>query len=569
MSAPEIISATFELPFGVPNPPPAPTMPPAAFKIPPATTSCHSRPIPSPPLGARYPGDRVLWKPLVFSMSVDTQDNGCDTNIEWVETSPELESCHISPNDGQSLKGAESEQNWDESHGVEEGVSRELSESDSTESGSDEVIVETAYQEQHECLASEQEDSAETTVIAEGVSDDSLRAMPPSPQVPLAGAIIKPDTVSAAALSDGVDNFPKKKIEYKQIMKSAASLRQRRPLPSTSHQTNYFNMISELNIGERDIKDLLPSFFDRQTLRDSAWQDALQRAGFASLTETLHTVDLDGRDGLSFSTELPPYFRIGNLRFAKKSTPEFSADRVKYLESMNYPALMMVRDKSAALHFSHLSHESIARFVQIYLMQLVCNLEPTVVKCTAIDLQNFGGSFGLLTAAFPSLELLTTRNEVDAFFEKLPEDVRRGNQSKGYRYPYLYQYNRIHRESALPYHFVVVSSFETDLSENHKELLKRLIANNNSAKVGLYFLILFQTESAFQEMHQSNTDLPAISEILAADNSSKIELFDPAGLNTSKSGRQEHLTITPDVTNERDIDRIVTYCLKHLNKNES
>ena len=282
-----------------------------------------------------------------------------------------------------------------------------------------------------------------------------------------------------------------------------------------------------------------------------------------------HTADFDRCDALSFSTELPPYFRVGSLRFGKKSPQEFDAERVKYLESTNYPALMMVRDKSAVLHYSHFSHESIARFVQIYLMQLVCNLEPMVVKCTAIDLQNFGGSFGLLTSAFPNLELFTTINEVDAFFEKLPEDVRRGNQSKGYRFPYLYQYNRIHRESALPYHFVVVSSFETDLSDNHKELLKRLIANNNSAKVGLYFLILFQTASAFQEMHQSNGDLPAISEVVDTDNSSKIELVDPAGLNTAKSGRHEHLTITPDVTSERDLDRIATYCLKHLKKNES
>jgi hypothetical protein len=186
-------------------------------------------------------------------------------NSKLDATFSESESGHTCPDDEQSLKGAESKQNWDESYGGEEGVSRQLLESDSTESGSGEVIVETAYQEQHECLAAEQEDSVETTGMAEGVSDESLRSMPPSPQVSLAGATIQLatiqlDTVSEAALSVGPEHLPKKKFEYKQIMKSAASLRQRRPLQSTSHQTNYFNMISELNIGERDIKNLLPSF---------------------------------------------------------------------------------------------------------------------------------------------------------------------------------------------------------------------------------------------------------------------------------------------------------------------
>lgn len=325
-------------------------------------------------------------------------------------------------------------------------------------------------------------------------------------------------------------------------------------------------MITELNIGSSDIKRLLPSFADRQAPRDIAWQEALRRAGFSSSAEILHSLDFDRRGELGTSTELPPYFRVGRLRFEANSMRSIGGERVEYLEKVNYPALMMFRDKSAVMNFSHLSHERISRFVQIYLAQAFCNLEPIVVKCTAIDLQNFGGTFGLLTSAVPGLELLTTPNEVDAFFDKLPEDMRHRNKAKGYRFPYLYQYNRTHRESALPYHFIVISSFESDLSDKHKAVLNKLIANNNAAKAGLYFLLLFQTENAFQALRKSNKDLAAIMEFADGGGTSKLEIIDPAGLNTAKDGVHQHLMVAPDVADETDLDRLATYCLRHLNR---
>lgn len=325
-------------------------------------------------------------------------------------------------------------------------------------------------------------------------------------------------------------------------------------------------MITELNIGSSDIRQLLPSFTDRQAARDIAWQEALRRAGFSSSTATLHSLGFDRCGELGASFELPPHFRIGRLRFKTNSTSAFGGQRVEYLENVNYPALMMFRDKSAVLNFSHLPHDKTSRFVQIYLAQAFCSLEPIVVKCTAIDLQNFGGSFDLLDDAVPSLELLTTPKAVDAFFDNLPEDMRHRNSAKGYRFPYLYQYNRTHRESALPYHFIVVSSFESDLSNEHKVLLNKLIANNNAAKTGLYFLLLFETESAFQALRKANKELVAITEFAYNGGLSKLEIVDPAGLNTAKDGVHQHLMVAPDVPNENDLDRLVTCCKGHLNR---
>lgn len=325
-------------------------------------------------------------------------------------------------------------------------------------------------------------------------------------------------------------------------------------------------MIAEMSIGSVEIKKLLPSFADRQAQRDVAWMEAFKRAGFASSVEIVHRMDLDRRGELGTSTELSPYFRVGRLRFEASSKPKVSADRIAYLEKVNYPALLMFRDKSAVLNFSRVSHERMSRFVQIYLTQAFCNLEPIVVKCTAIDLQNFGGTFGLLTSAVPNLELLTTTNEVDAFFDKLSHDMRHRNKARGFRYPYLYQYNRAHKESSIPYHFVVVSSFESDLTEKQKEVLSNLIANNNAAKAGIYFLLLFQGEKAFQAIRNSTHSLAAIMEFADGDHSSKLEIIDPAGLNTGEGGGHEHLMVIPDITDEADLDRLATYCLQHLNK---
>ena len=55
-----------ELPFQIPCPPPALRLPPPVYKLPPETHSHDSNSIPSAPSGARVPGDRIAWIPIVF-----------------------------------------------------------------------------------------------------------------------------------------------------------------------------------------------------------------------------------------------------------------------------------------------------------------------------------------------------------------------------------------------------------------------------------------------------------------------------------------------------------------------
>lgn len=64
---------TGELPFKIPCPPPALRSPPPVYRMSPEIQRKASSPIPLPPLGARVPGDRIAWLPLVFPKSLAHQ----------------------------------------------------------------------------------------------------------------------------------------------------------------------------------------------------------------------------------------------------------------------------------------------------------------------------------------------------------------------------------------------------------------------------------------------------------------------------------------------------------------
>ena len=75
---------TGELPFKIPCPPPALRSPPPVHRMSPEIQRKASNPIPSPPVGARVPGDRIQWGPLVFPKSVAHQAtaSSLETNSE-------------------------------------------------------------------------------------------------------------------------------------------------------------------------------------------------------------------------------------------------------------------------------------------------------------------------------------------------------------------------------------------------------------------------------------------------------------------------------------------------------
>jgi hypothetical protein len=60
--------------FQVPISPLAPMIPPKAHRIPPLIAENKTIVIPKPPLGGRYPGDRMKWKPLEVKNSQVQED---------------------------------------------------------------------------------------------------------------------------------------------------------------------------------------------------------------------------------------------------------------------------------------------------------------------------------------------------------------------------------------------------------------------------------------------------------------------------------------------------------------
>jgi hypothetical protein len=90
-----------ELPFQIPCPPPALRLPPPVYRMSPEIQRNALNPIPSPPLGARVPGDRIKWSPLVFPESVAhhatfpslktislSEANDRIANVESIEDAP-------------------------------------------------------------------------------------------------------------------------------------------------------------------------------------------------------------------------------------------------------------------------------------------------------------------------------------------------------------------------------------------------------------------------------------------------------------------------------------------------
>jgi len=84
--------ATFsadELPFKIPCPPPALRLPPPVNRMSPEIQRIATSLIPSPHLGTRVPGDRILWSPLVFPQSLAHQ-----ATFPSIKTKSESEANH-------------------------------------------------------------------------------------------------------------------------------------------------------------------------------------------------------------------------------------------------------------------------------------------------------------------------------------------------------------------------------------------------------------------------------------------------------------------------------------------
>jgi hypothetical protein len=78
-------SMTSGIPYHVPCPPSAPRLPPPVYRETPNTKSGKKCQIPSPPRGARVPGDRIAWSPLEFPKAIEKEEYFSEPEIVLVE----------------------------------------------------------------------------------------------------------------------------------------------------------------------------------------------------------------------------------------------------------------------------------------------------------------------------------------------------------------------------------------------------------------------------------------------------------------------------------------------------
>lgn len=326
------------------------------------------------------------------------------------------------------------------------------------------------------------------------------------------------------------------------------------------------SLLTPIPLDAEKVRALIPTFRQRQGKLDDLWRNALRQDAWLSATEAVTAMDLQHRAELGNAVELAPFLRIGRLTMESAPGKGRHKEPAKYLAENDYPALLLFRNKAAVLGFSAVDADRMARLTQSCVIQLMCNLDPSVVRCTAIDLQSFGAAFSLLTASLPKLELLTGANGVDDFFRGLPEQLKERNQVKGFAFPYLFEYNRAHKDSAFPYHFVFVGSFENDLTEPQKTLLAKLLNHANAAKAGIYFLLLFSTPEGFDQMLRAYPSLPGMVEVTNSNGGRKIELHDPEGLDTRKQGVEGVLEVLPDAEDLEALHRMTKHCWEHMNQ---
>ena len=322
------------------------------------------------------------------------------------------------------------------------------------------------------------------------------------------------------------------------------------------------------SLSKSDLDALLPPLGHRQEAFEDFWINAIRDQPWHELAGALSN-EKDIRSSPDSVFEISPFIRVGRFVLSPENTSDDYLPVADYLtNNLNYPALVYFRDKPACLFLSESGIDRIAQIAQISFINLICNLDPTVVQCTAIDLQNFGATFKMLVSAIPKLELITDKASSDNFFKNIPEKLKLRNQSRPFEFKYLFDFNKIHKDSALPYHFVFIGSYQDDLTLEQQTLLTKLFSAANAAKAGIYFVLLVHSVECATMLKREHASLPCVREVSAPGQDGRIEVIDPSGINTGFNGSHSALTVEPDGESLVLVSALVERCREHLLKRQ-
>lgn len=172
------MSLASKFPFQVPCPPSAIQLPPPVNRRPPETKGGNMGQIPSPPTGARVPGDRIAWDPLEFPKARIEEAPTTAPEVVLAETTPDYDP-HELPLVGTAIENDAEADQVSESSDSEEGVAGILIESTEADSNT------------------EQFREAEANHLGGLGTNEEMEATISLNQIPLAG-----DSIQIDALAD-------------------------------------------------------------------------------------------------------------------------------------------------------------------------------------------------------------------------------------------------------------------------------------------------------------------------------------------------------------------------------
>jgi hypothetical protein len=275
--------------------------------------------------------------------------------------------------------------------------------------------------------------------------------------------------------------------------------------------------------------------------------------------------------GTNAITELPPALRVGRLSLETDRDPSGSAE--DYLLESDYPALVSLRDVPAITFGPSDLSPKVPQMAQMSLVHLSTLLLPSTIKVTAIDLKHWGTSCSLLRAAIPKLNLVTSSQERSALVEALRQEVIERTSILGVRYSALFEYNAASTDSPQPYHFIYISNYTDDLTDDDRLLISSLVTPGPegippAVRAGLYFFVIFNDWEANEKFLKQHGNIPSVIVEPSADKGFRIEINDPKGLNTTTGGEASPLHVIPDSLDPDTTQILVDRCNEHLSTSQ-
>jgi hypothetical protein len=323
--------------------------------------------------------------------------------------------------------------------------------------------------------------------------------------------------------------------------------------------------IKKLSLSKKQVAGLAPNCVANPAKIYENWTKSALRWGVSANVEPFEKCAEIRLPSLANSVFLPEFLRAGSLQLKTPGGSKAHRKVGKFLAENDFPALLQLKKKSAFLHFSEFDSNEMVRLMERNFLQLAATLDSSVVKCTMIDLENFGGTFSLLGSSVPEAEILTSRSEVDEFFRKLPGEFRQRSQARGFEFDYVSDYNRENRDSLVPFHFIFISSFEADLDDSQREALWKFITRSNAAKAGIYFFLLLHTKEAFNGLSPLE-DTASLFEKAGTQGERRIEVIDTGGLETGDGKAHTDYELRTDPLDNQALKRLSAFCLAHLSK---